>query len=241
MNLICQKLALKPGDRLLDVGCGWGSLLLHAAEHYGSGGVGVTVSQEQAELARQRVQDAGFGDRVEIRLQDYRDIADEPFNAISSVGMFEHVGEAKLQTYFDKLFSLLQPGGRLLNHGIATPQRPTGNWRRRSFIQAYVFPDGELLEIGTVVSAMQHAGFELRHTESLREHYALTLRRWVENLEQQWDAAVAQVGLRRARIWRLYIAGCVVAFEDGSNEIYQNLAVRPLPNGNSCMPLRPAW
>jgi cyclopropane-fatty-acyl-phospholipid synthase len=237
-ELVCRKLGLEEGMRLLDVGCGWGSLLLHGVERYGVHGVGVTISARQAELARERVAEAGLADRIDIRLADYRDVRDGPFDAISSIGMFEHVGLSRLGLYFTRLYELLGPEGRLLNHGIArTPGRATPI-RRRTFVDRYVFPDGELHEVGTVVSAVQTAGFEVRHTETLREHYALTLRAWVRNLEEHWDEAVAEVGAPRARIWRLYMAGSALGFEAGRLQVHQVLAVRP-ENGRSGMPLIP--
>jgi cyclopropane-fatty-acyl-phospholipid synthase len=245
-ELVCRKLGLEPGMRLLDVGCGWGGMVMHAAQHHGVRAVGVTVSRRQAELAAKRVAEAGLGDRVEIRLQDYRDVRGEQYDAISSIGMFEHVGLAQLSAYFDRLFALLRAGGRLLNHAIGRPPatkasrlRPAGTrFSRRGFIDRYVFPDGELHELGSVTSALQRAGFEARHMESLREHYALTLRAWIRNLEQSWDAAVAEVGDPRARIWRLYMAGSAVNFEDGNIQVHQVLAVKP-DGGTSGMPLRP--
>ncbi len=240
-ELIARKLDLQSGMRLLDVGCGWGSMLLHAVGQHGVRAVGVTVSSAQAERARQRVGDAGLTDRIEIRLQDYRDIDDGPYDAISSIGMFEHVGEARLAEYFARLHGLLRPGGRLLNHGISRPSGSPARFASRGFIDRYVFPDGELHEPGAVVSAMQATGFEARHMESLREHYARTLRAWVVNLEAGWDAAVAEVGERRARIWRLYMAGCALSFEDGGTQIHQILGVRAASDGTSGMPARPQW
>jgi cyclopropane-fatty-acyl-phospholipid synthase len=246
-ELICRKLGLEPGMRVLDIGCGWGGMLLHAAEHHGVRAVGVTLSRRQAELAEKRAADAGVGDEVEVRYQDYRDVDDGPYDAISSIGMFEHVGLSQLEVYFERCFELLPPGGRLLNHAISRPAHMKGSnadrrsrFARRGFIDRYVFPDGELHEVGTVVSAIQQEGFEARHMESLREHYALTLRQWVANLEQNWDACVAEAGAARARIWRLYMAASAVNFEANRTQVHQILAVKP-DAGSSRLPLRPRF
>ncbi|HEY3701717.1 MAG TPA: cyclopropane-fatty-acyl-phospholipid synthase family protein [Acidimicrobiales bacterium] len=234
-DLVCQKLGLRPGARLLDVGCGWGTLAMHAAQHYGAQAVGITISERQAALAAQRVLDAGLGSKVEIRQQDYRDVDDGPYDAISSIGMFEHVGLSRLAEYLGDLYRLLRPEGRLLNHGISRPG-PSG-LARTSFINRYVFPDGELHEVGTVVSAAQAQHFEVRDVESLREHYARTLRKWVANLESGWDRAVGLVGASRARVWRLYMAGSALNFEAARTSIHQVLAVKGGPRGESGMPL----
>jgi cyclopropane-fatty-acyl-phospholipid synthase len=240
--LISHKLDLRPGMRLLDIGCGWGGMVMHAARHCGVTAVGVTLSRRQAELAEKLVAEAGLGDKVEIRQQDYRDVADGPYDAVSSIGMFEHVGLSQVKEYFDKIYSLVRPEGRFLNHAIGRPpfERGRSRFGRRGFIDRYVFPDGELHEVGTIVSAIQQSGFEVRHLESLREHYALTLRAWVANLEANWDAVVAQAGLARARIWRLYMAGSAVNFEAGHTQIHQVLATQST-NGDSGMPLRPRF
>jgi cyclopropane-fatty-acyl-phospholipid synthase len=217
-------------------------MLLHAAQHYGVQGVGVTLSQAQADLASKRIAEAGLADLVTVRVQDYRDVRDEPFDAISSIGMFEHVGLSKLDEYFSRLFGLLQPGGRLLNHAISRPWRARRRaaFARRGFIDRFVFPDGELLEVGSVVTAIQRAGFEVRHLESLREHYALTLRAWSANLEREWEAAVAEVGAARARIWRLYIAASALNFEDGNTQVHQVLGIKG-DHGRSGMELHPTF
>jgi cyclopropane-fatty-acyl-phospholipid synthase len=238
-ELICRKLALRPGMRLLDVGCGWGGMAMYAAEHYGVTAVGVTLSRRQFEYARAAVASAGLDGRVEIRMQDYRDVADGPFDAISSIGMFEHVGLARLGEYFDRLRALA-PEGRVLNHGISRRPGTRPGFHRRGFIDRYVFPDGELHEVGSVVTRMQESGFEVRHVESLREHYARTLRAWVANLEADWDRAVALVGAGRARVWRLYMAASACNFEAGRTQIYQVLAV-PGDRAASGMPRRPDW
>jgi cyclopropane-fatty-acyl-phospholipid synthase len=237
-ELICRKLDLAPGMRLLDIGCGWGGMVLHAARHHGVTAVGITISPAQAELARKRVVDAGLADRVDIRIQDYRDVHDGPFDAVSSIGMFEHVGLDHLGVYFQQIARLLRPGGRLLNHGICRPAGQRERLNTKGFLHRYVFPDGELMEVGKVISAIQATGLEVRHSEGLREHYARTLRHWVANLERQWDAAVREVGEPRARIWRLYMAGSALAFESGQTHIHQVLAVAA-DHGRSGLPLRP--
>ena len=240
-ELVSRKLALQPGMRLLDVGCGWGGMVMHAAREHGVRAVGVTLSTRQAEWAREAVRQAGLAERVEIRVQDYRDVRDGPFDAISSIGMFEHVGAAKLDEYFNRLFTLLRPGGRLLNHGIAKRPGPRAAFSHRGFIDRYVFPDGELHEVGSVVTHVQRAQFEVRNVEGLREHYAQTLRHWVANLETNWDDAVALVGTGRARVWRLYMAASAINFDAERTHIHQVLAVRNHPDGTSDMPRRPDW
>jgi cyclopropane-fatty-acyl-phospholipid synthase len=239
-ELICQKLRLEPGMRLLDVGCGWGSTAIHAATNHGAEVVGVTLSRRQVELAGKRVAEAGLTGKVDIRLQDYRDVSDGPFDAVSSVGMFEHVGESQLGAYFERLHGLLRPGGRLLNHGIVHPPRRRSRFARRGFIDRYVFPDGELHDVGKVATVMEGAGFEVRHAENLREHYTLTLRQWVANLEANWDEAVAEVGGARARVWRLYMAASARNFERGRTGLQQLLGVRA-DGGASGFTLRPAY
>ncbi|HEX6230842.1 MAG TPA: cyclopropane-fatty-acyl-phospholipid synthase family protein [Actinomycetota bacterium] len=240
-ELVCRKLGLEPGMRLLDVGCGWGGMAVHAARHHGVHAVGITLSRRQVEWAEKAVAEAGLADRAQVRLQDYRDVRDGPFDAISSIGMFEHVGLSQLRVYVGRLRRLLRPGGRLLNHGISRPpNRGRTRFQRGSFIDRYVFPDGELHEIGSVVSTIQRSGLEVRHVESLREHYALTLRAWVRNLEERWDEAVAEVGPGRARVWRLYMAASALNFEAGRTQVHQVLAVR-LDGGRSGLPLRPRF
>jgi cyclopropane-fatty-acyl-phospholipid synthase len=234
-ELVCRKLGLRPGMRLLDVGCGWGGMVLHAAREHGVRAVGVTLSRQQHELAQKRIAEAGLAEQVEVRYQDYRDIDDGPYDAISSIGMFEHVGLSRLNEYFNDLYGLLRPEGRLLNHAISRPPGPSA-FDKHSFIERYVFPDGELHEVGTVVAAVQESGFEARDVESLREHYARTLRHWVINLESGWDDAVAAVGEARARVWRLYMGGSAVNFEAGRTSIHQVLAVKTDSSGRSGMP-----
>ncbi|MFF2367694.1 class I SAM-dependent methyltransferase [Streptomyces sp. NPDC058122] len=240
LELVARKLALKPGQRLLDVGCGWGSMAVHAARDHGVRVVGVTLSQEQAAYARKRVAEEGLTDWVEIRVQDYRDVTDGPYDAISSIGMAEHVGAERYLEYAETLGRLLAPGGRLLNHQIGRrPQRDESSYAVDAFIDAYVFPDGELAPVGTTVALLERAGFEVRDVEALREHYALTLRRWVANLEAGWSRAVRLTGVGRARVWRLYMAASAVAFERNQIGVNQVLAVKtPGTSGSSGMPLR---
>jgi cyclopropane-fatty-acyl-phospholipid synthase len=260
VDLVARKLNLQPGDRLLDIGCGWGAMSIHAARHYGARVVGVTLSEPQQRYATEQARLAGVSDLVDFRIQDYRDIDDEPFDAISSIGMSEHVGRKGLPSYTHTIWELLRPGGRFLNHAIGRPvsfdddpqpsraselsrqlqialgmRGPSKNGSQ--FIERYVFPDGELQEVGTMVSMFQSHGFEVRHLESLREHYALTLRRWVDNLVKRFDEATEEVGAQRARVWRLYMAGSAVGFERHHLEIHQILSVRP-HHGVSNFPLR---
>jgi cyclopropane-fatty-acyl-phospholipid synthase len=240
-ELICAKLGLgeRRGMRLLDVGCGWGSMAIHAAASHGARVVGITISEEQARLARDRVAAAGLSDLVQIRLQDYRDLDGERFDAISSIGMSEHVGRSNLTRYFTVLRGSLEPRGRLLNHAISS----VGGSRlpRNGFMHRYVFPDGELIDLGDTIHAMQEAGFEVRDVQSLREHYHHTLRHWVANLESNWDDAVALAGEERARTWRLYMAASAVGFADAGNNLHQILGVVDDADGSSGMPpVRPA-
>jgi cyclopropane-fatty-acyl-phospholipid synthase len=243
LDLICRKLELRPGMRLLDVGCGWGGLALHAAREYGVDVVGITLSAEQADHARKQVAEAGLTAHVEIRIQDYRDVDDGPFDAISSVGMAEHVGTGPYAEYAASLFRQLKPGGRLLNHQIAALHpAPPAERKRRSFIDAYVFPDGELAPVGTTVSLLEEAGFEVRDVQALREHYAKTLRAWVTNLEANWSTAVRLVGAGRARVWRLYMAASAMSFEQARIGVNQVLCVRAHRDGTSHLPpTRKEW
>jgi cyclopropane-fatty-acyl-phospholipid synthase len=246
-ELICRKLGLdRPRAegggrrRLLDVGCGWGSMAIHAASNHDVDVVGITISKEQAAFARDRVTRHGLADRIEIRIQDYREVTDGPYDAISSVGMAEHVGHRRMQLYFENLYGLLPPGGRILNHAIAS----VGGSRlgRRSFVNRYVFPDGELLDIADTLRWMEAAGFEVRDVENLREHYDRTLRCWVDNLERNWDAALDLVGEARSRVWLMYMAGSVNGFEDAGLQLYQTLGVRLHDDGRSEMPpTRDGW
>jgi cyclopropane-fatty-acyl-phospholipid synthase len=243
LDLVCRKLQLRDGQRLLDVGCGWGSMVLHAAEHYGVHATGITLSVEQAAYARKRIAEAGLTDRVDIRVQDYRDVKDGPYDAISSIGMAEHVGSERYLEYARTLYTLLRPGGRLLNHQIARrPLIDEEAYRIDEFIDRYVFPDGELAPVGATIARLEQAGFEARDMEALREHYALTLRAWVANLEKHWDEAAAATSAGRARVWRLYMAASAVSFERNRIGVNQVLAVRPESDGASGVPAtRSQW
>lgn len=238
IDLVCRKLGLQPGMRVLDVGCGWGSFALHAAQRFGVDVVGVTLSNEQAGLARKRVADAGLTDRVDIRVQDYRDVDDGPFDAISSIGMSEHVGREQISSYVSRLHDLLRPGGRLFNHAISWNAGPTSP-DPDSFIPRYVFPDGEMLSLADMIGALESGGFEVLDVEALRRHYALTLRAWVRNLEEHWDEAMRASSPGRARVWRLYMAASALGFENGLTGVNQVLVQRP---GGTEPPLRRnAW
>jgi cyclopropane-fatty-acyl-phospholipid synthase len=222
LDLICRKLDLREGERFLDVGCGWGSLVLHAAAEYGVRAHGVTLSPSQAAEGRRRVADAGLEDLCQIDVLDYRELRDRSYDKIASVGMYEHVGRRQLRAYAAKLRSLLRPDGMLLNHGIAR-LKPVK--RVSPFIDRYVFPDGDLQLVTVLLRVLESEGFELRHLETLREHYTLTLRRWVANLDANRDEATRIAGAERERVWRLYMTGSAQAFEDGDLGIYQTLAV----------------
>jgi cyclopropane-fatty-acyl-phospholipid synthase len=239
-DLVARKLALEPGHRLLDVGCGWGGMVMHAAEHYGVRALGVTLSRQQAEWAQKAIAERGLADRAEVRFLDYRDVPESGFDAVSSIGLTEHIGRRQLGSYFTRLTEKLRPEGRLLNHCIT---RPTTRERARAggFIDRYVFPDGELLGVGTIVSSMQNHGLEPRHEENLREHYAMTCRDWGVNLEANWEEAVAEVGLRRARVWQLYIAASRVGFDINNIQLHQVLGVKLGRGGTSGFPLRPSF
>ena len=239
LELVCRKLRLQPGERLLDIGCGWGSLVFHAAEQWGVHAVGITASPRQAEWAAQQLRQRGLEGRAEVRLADYRDPLEGEFDAVASVGMVEHVGRRRMPGYCEAVRRLLRPEGRALIHGITT--RP-GTQGIGAFLNSFVFPDGQLQEAGTMVTALQAGGLEVRDVESLREHYALTLRNWVERLEADWDEAVLLVGVQRARVWKLYMSGSQVGFEQGSIAVHQILAVRQGTAGESGIPLtRADW
>jgi cyclopropane-fatty-acyl-phospholipid synthase len=239
-DLACRKLGLRPGMRLLDVGCGWGGMVLHAARHYGVQALGVTLARRQVEWAREAIAREGLTGRADVRLLDYRQVAEGDFDAIASIGLTEHVGRRRLPGYFAFLYGRLRPQGRLLNHCITRPGNEHPLLLRDGFIDRYVFPDGELLGPGHIMSTMHDAGFELRHSENLREHYARTLTAWEDNLEAHWDEAVAEVGEARARVWRLYLAGSRVSFEDRWIELHQALGVKT-EGGEAAMPLRAEW
>jgi cyclopropane-fatty-acyl-phospholipid synthase len=240
-DLVARKLALKPGMRLLDVGCGWGGMVMHAAREYGVQALGVTLSAEQASWAQAAIKERGLSDLAEVRHLDYRDVPETGFDAVSSIGLSEHIGKTQLPGYFAYLYGKLVPGGRLLNHCITRPDN-TGPARvPGGFIYRYVFPDGELEGPGYLMSIMHDAGFEVRHEENLREHYAMTLRGWCANLDAHWDEAVAEVGEGTARVWRLYMAGSRLGFEQNVVQLHQMLGVKLAADGSAGMPLRPDW
>ena len=239
LDLICRKLRLQPGQRLLDLGCGWGGLILYAAERYGVEATGITLSQPQADLANERIRAAGLAGRCRVLVQDYRELpADEAhsYDALVSVGMFEHVGAARLPAYFAQARKLLRPGGAFLNHGIASRAGENAA-SGPSFSDAYVFPDGELVPIHASLEAAEQAGFEVRDVESLREHYALTLRQWVRRLEAHHAQALDFVDEATYRVWRLYMSGSAHGFSTGRLNVYQSLLVRPDAQGRSGLPL----
>jgi cyclopropane-fatty-acyl-phospholipid synthase len=245
-DLICRKLRLQPGERLLDIGCGWGGLAIHAAERYGVEATGVTLSEQQAKLARERAAASGLGERVRILLSDYRDLpSGMPYDKIVSVGMFEHVGRPRLPEYFSVAHRLLKAGGLFLNHGIAAqhdflapPMRLVDRAAKRqtSFIWNYVFPDGELVPISEALGYAERAGWEVRDVESLREHYARTLRHWVRRLEAHADEAKRIAGEQAYRVWRIYMSGAAYSFTRERISVYQSLLAKPDAAGNAHLP-----
>lgn len=237
LDYICRKLRLKPGQRLLDIGCGWGGLVIHAAQKYDVDATGITLSQPQAELANRRIAQAGLANRCRVEVRDYRQMDElEGYDALVSVGMFEHVGEALLPLYFQKAFSLLKAGGVFLNHGIAS-NATVRTVKGPTFNDAYVFPDGELVPIHITLRAAELSGFEVRDVESLREHYALTLRHWVQRLEAHHEDALQYVDEFTYRIWRLFMSGSSHGFSRGRLNVYQALLVKPGARGESKLPL----
>jgi cyclopropane-fatty-acyl-phospholipid synthase len=240
-DLVCRKLGLRPGMRLLDVGCGWGGMVRHAVREYGVTALGVTLSTEQAAWAQAAIERDGLADRAQVRRQDYRTVSERGFDAVSSIGLTEHIGIGNYPSYFSFLLSRLRPGGRLLNHCITRPDNTQPGLAKRGFIDRYVFPDGELAGAGTIIAAMQDAGFEVQHEENLRRHYARTLAGWNANLVESWDEAVAEVGLPTAKVWGLYMAGSRVAFEHRQIELHQVLGTRTDGDGDPHLPMRPDW
>jgi cyclopropane-fatty-acyl-phospholipid synthase len=241
LEYLCHKLRLKPGERLLDIGCGWGGLVLYAAQHYGVEAYGITLSQQQAAFAQERILKAGVADRCRVEVRDYRELTEpNSYDKLVSVGMFEHVGKALLPTYFQQAWRLLRPGGVFLNHGIAC-NGSLATQRMSEFVDRYVFPDGELVPISTTLHIAEKNGFEVRDVESLREHYARTLRHWVRRLEAHADEACKLTDDVTYRIWRLYMAGSAYSFQSGQNNVYQSLLVKP-DRGESGLPLtRADW
>ncbi len=221
LELVCSKLGLREGERVLDVGCGWGSFVIHAAERHGVEAVGITLSEPQAELARERVAEAGLSDRIEIRVQDYRELAGEDFDAVASIGMVEHVGESQIDVYAEQLASMLRPGGRLLNHGISRLRH--GDIEGGPFSERYVFPDGETTHVSRVILALERAGFIVRHVEEFGADYAETLRHWIRNLDDNRGRAEELAGPERLRVWRLYMRAARNGFEIDFTSVYQVL------------------
>ena len=238
-RLVFDKLGLQSGDRLLDIGCGWGSMVRYAARS-GVQVIGVTLSQEQASWAQKAIAEEGLSDLAEVRFSDYRDVPETNFDAISSIGLTEHIGVHNYPSYFTFIQSKLRDGGRLLNHSITRPDN-RAHAKAGSFIDRYVFPDGELTGSGRIITEIQDVGLEVRHEENLREHYALTLAGWCRNLVDNWDACVAEAGEGTARVWGLYMAGSRLGFERNVVQLHQVLAVKLGPKGQADVPLRPWW
>ena len=240
-DLVAQKLGLRPGMRLLDVGCGWGGMVRHAVKHYGVTALGVTLSREQATWAQRAITAEGLDGRAEVRHGDYRDVTERGFDAISSIGLTEHIGVRNYPSYFRFLRERLRDEGRLLNHCITRSDNRHAGLPARGFINRYVFPDGELTGSGDIVRVMEDEGFEVRHHENLREHYARTCGAWNANLSKNWERCVELAGLGTARVWGLYLAGSRLSFEQGSIQLHQVLASRTSTDGASGFTLRPRF
>ena len=238
-DLVCKKLGLQPGMRLLDIGCGWGGMVKHAVEHYGVTAIGVTLSAEQASWAQRNLKELGLDDRGEVRYGDYRDVTETGFDAVSSIGLTEHIGVKNYPSYFKFNYDKLKVGGRMLNHSITRPDNKIPALTRGGFINRYVFPDGEITGVGTIISTMQDEGFEIRHSEDLREHYARTTRAWCKNLSANWDECVADADEATARIWGLYLAGSSIGFERNNIQLHQVLGEKLAADGAGHYPLRP--
>jgi cyclopropane-fatty-acyl-phospholipid synthase len=237
LELICRKLELEPGMRMLDIGCGWGSLAIHAAREHGASVWGITLSEPQAELARQRARDAGVERAVEIRVMDYRDLREERFDAVASIGMVEHVGVGQIDAYAERIVQVLEPGGRVLNHGITRVPFESGGARiSGDFSNRYVFPDGELLNVWRMAQAFERAGFEILNVENLHTDYAETLRHWTVRFEDHLAEAEALAGPERVRVWRLYLRAARNAFETAQNAVCQLLCSAPLTEGPAAAP-----
>lgn len=237
LDLVCRKLGLQEGDRFLDVGCGWGSLSLYAAEHFGARVTGVTLSKEQRAFVLERVREKGLGDRIEIRLQDYRDVPDDPFDAVASIEMGEHVGDGNYPTYAATLHRLVKPHGRVLVQQMSRRTRPGGG----PFIESYIAPDMSMRPVGRTVDLLEDAGLEVRDVHALREHYVRTVHAWYDTFEANWDAVVDMVGEEVARVWRLYLVGGALAFEEGRMGVDQILMVRRADDGTSGLPWVRSW
>jgi cyclopropane-fatty-acyl-phospholipid synthase len=238
LELVCTKLDLREGQRVLDIGCGWGSFAIHAAERHGVSVVGITLSERQAALARKRVAERGLADRIEIRVQDYRAIVDGPFDAVASIGMVEHVGSRQIDVYARQLAQLVKPGGRVLNHGIARLRM--GEPEAGAFTQRYIFPDGAPLHLSRVQTALERAGLETHHVEGFRDDYAETLRHWARRFDDRLDEAIRLGGPERVRVWRLYLRGARRGFETGFTSVYQVRCSRPVrARRSAAAPARP--